>query len=185
MSRIGKNPIKVISGVTVIINGSAVSVVGPKGTLSLILHPAIEAILEQETIIVRPKTSDEKVGGIGALWGMSRALVQNLVTGVTVGFEKKLEVQGVGYRAEVKGKSLVLMVGYSHPVEIPAPDGISFAVEKGVITVTGIDKYLVGETAAIIRKTRKPEPYKGKGIRYVGEYVRRKVGKVVGGTESK
>jgi len=185
MSRIGKNPIKVTAGVTVTINGNVVSVVGPKGTLNLTLHPAIEAVLEQEQIIVRPKSADEKVGGIGALWGMSRALVQNLVTGVTIGFEKKLEVQGVGYRAEVKGKTLVLMVGYSHPVEIPAPDGIGFAVEKGVITVAGIDKYLVGETAAIIRKTRKPEPYKGKGIRYVGEHVRRKVGKVVGGTDSK
>jgi large subunit ribosomal protein L6 len=185
MSRIGKNPIKVIAGVTVTINNGAVSVVGPKGTLSLVLHPAIDAVLEQDQIIIRPKTSDEKVGGIGALWGMTRALVQNLVTGVTTGFEKKLEVQGVGYRAEVKGKTLVLMVGYSHPVEIPAPDGISFVVEKNVIKVIGIDKYLVGETAAIIRKTRKPEPYKGKGIRYAGEYVRRKVGKVVGGTESK
>ena len=109
-------------------------------SITLTLHPAIEAVLENDTVIVRPKTSDEKVGGIGALWGMSRALVQNLVTGVTTGFEKKLEVQGVGYRAEVKGKTLVLMVGYSHPVESPAPDGIGFAVEKGVITVTGIDK---------------------------------------------
>jgi large subunit ribosomal protein L6 len=149
------------------------------------MHPAIEAELVNEEIIVQPKKSEEKLGGIGALWGMTRALMQNLITGVTVGFEKKLEIQGVGYRAEVKGKTLVLMVGYSHPVEIPAPDGISFVVEKGIITVSGIDKYLVGETAARIHKTRKPEPYKGKGIRYVGEYVRRKVGKVVGGTESK
>lgn len=185
MSRIGKNPIQIPKGVTVTIDGSHVAVTGPKGSLELKMHSAIQAELINETVQIKPKGSEEKLGGIGALWGMSRALVQNLVTGVTSGFEKKLEVQGVGYRAEVKGKTLVLTVGYSHPVEIPAPDGIGFMVEKGIITVTGIDKYLVGETAARIRQVRKPEPYKGKGIRYVGEYVRRKVGKVVGGTDSK
>lgn len=149
------------------------------------MHNFIAAEILDNTIVLKPKTEYGEEGGIGALWGTNQALIQNLVTGVTAGFEKKLELRGVGYRAEVKGKTLVLIVGYSHPVEISAPDGIAFSVDKGIITVSGIDKYLVGETAARIRKVRKPEPYKGKGVRYVGEFVRHKVGKVVGGTDSK
>jgi large subunit ribosomal protein L6 len=185
MSRIGKNPITVPQGVTVTINGSDVNVTGPKGSLKITMHVAMAAVLENNQVSVKPLTTDEKIGRISALWGLTRALIQNLIIGVTQGFEKKLELHGVGYRAELKGQDLVLNVGYSHPVEIKAPEGIVFAVEKGIITVSGIDKYLVGETSASIRRVRKPEPYKGKGIRYVGEYVRRKEGKVVGATDSK
>jgi len=185
MSRIGKNPIVVPQGVTVTINGSDVNVTGPKGSLKMTMHVTMAAVLENNQISVKPLATAEKVGGISALWGMTRALMQNLIVGVTQGYEKKLEMHGVGYRAELKGKNLVLNVGYSHPVEIEAPEGIAFVVEKGIITVSGIDKYLVGETSASIRRVRKPEPYKGKGIRYVGEYVRRKEGKVVGATDSK
>lgn len=185
MSRIGKNPIQIPQGVTVSFNGANVSVTGPKGTLSLEVHPVIAVEQQESLIVVKPKQGKEQAKGAGALWGMTRALIQNLISGVTQGFEKKLELQGVGYRAELKGQTLVLHVSFSHPVEIVAPQGISFSVEKNIITVSGIDKYLVGETAARIRRVRKPEPYKGKGIRYVGEHVRRKEGKVAGGSESK
>lgn len=185
MSRIGKNPIVIPQGVTATINGSDVNVTGPKGSLKMTMHVAMAAVVEGDKISVKPLATSEKIGGIGALWGMTRALIQNLVVGVTQGYEKKLELHGVGYRAELKGKNLVLNVGYSHPVEIEAPEGIVFAVDKGIISVSGIDKYMVGETSASIRRVRKPEPYKGKGIRYVGEFVRRKEGKVVGATDSK
>ncbi len=184
MSRIGKNPIQIPQGVTVTINESLVTVNGPKGTLNMKVHPVISVAMEGSEVVVKPKEGKELAKGASALWGMTRALVNNLIVGVTQGYEKKLELQGVGYRAELKGKTLVLSVGFSHPVEIPAPEGISFVVDKNIVTISGIDKYLVGETAARIRKVRKPEPYKGKGIRYVGEHVRRKEGKVVGGSEA-
>ena len=182
MSRIGRQPIPLPGGVTVVIEGQKVSVQGPKGSLELSAHPRITVVQEGGQVVVKPAAGREGAKGVAALWGLTRALIANLVAGVTHGFVKQLELHGVGYRAEVKGTILTLNVGFSHPVEIPAPEGIRFSVDKNVITVSGIDKHLVGETAAKIRRVRPPEPYQGKGIRYVGEYVRRKAGKVVGTT---
>jgi large subunit ribosomal protein L6 len=161
--------------VTVTIEPEAVSVKGPKGELSERVPRDIDVVQEGEELRVSRPTDR---GEHRALHGLVRSLVANMVQGVTVGYEKRLEIQGVGYRAQLKGKNLELAVGYSHPVPIPAPDGIEFEVPQPTrIVVKGIDKQLVGETAAIIRKQRPPEPYKGKGIRYEGEYVARKVGK--------
>ncbi|MFZ2050567.1 MAG: 50S ribosomal protein L6 [Solirubrobacteraceae bacterium] len=175
MSRIGRRPIPVPSGVTVTIEPEAVSVKGPKGELSERVPRDIDVVQEGEELRVSRPTDR---GEHRALHGLVRSLVANMVQGVTQGYEKRLEIQGVGYRAQMKGKNLELAVGYSHPVPIPAPDGIEFEVPQPTrIVVRGIDKQLVGETAAIIRKQRPPEPYKGKGIRYEGEYVARKVGK--------
>ncbi len=163
------------SGVTVTIEPETVSVKGPKGELSERVPRAIEVVQEGEELRVSRPTDR---GDHRALHGLVRSLVANMVQGVTQGYEKRLEIQGVGYRAQMKGKDLELAVGYSHPVPIPAPEGIEFEVPQPTrIVVKGIDKQLVGETAAIIRKQRPPEPYKGKGIRYEGEYVQRKVGK--------
>ena len=177
MSRIGKLPITVPSGVDVAIEGQNVTVKGPKGQLS---HTVAEPITigrnDDGTIeVVRP--NDERQSK--ALHGLSRTLVANMVTGVTTGYEKKLEIVGVGYRVLSKGPAQVeLQLGYSHPVIFDAPEGVTFAVESNTrLTVVGIDKQQVGEVAANIRKLRKPEPYKGKGIRYAGEQIRRKVGK--------
>lgn len=168
-------PIEIPAGVNVEINGSSVKVKGPKGELSHTFPEIISFKREGNTLHVE-RHSEEKFGR--TLHGTARALVHNMVVGTSTGFSKSLEVQGVGYRAEVKGKNLVLNVGYSHPIEMEPAAGISFAVnEKGEITVSGHDKELVGETAARIRKVRPPEPFKGKGIRYVGEYVRHKAGK--------
>ncbi len=162
-------------------DGGQVSVKGPKGELKVAIHPSISVVSDGKSITVAPAAGAKKDSKeVKALWGLSRVLIANLMEGVTKGFEKQLELQGVGYRAELKGKDLVLSVGFSHQVPVAAPAGISFAVEKNIIKITGIDKQLVGETAARIRRIRKPEPYKGKGIRYVGEKVRRKEGKVVG-----
>jgi len=175
MSRIGRQPIAVPSGVTVSIEPEAVIVKGPKGELSERVPRDITVTQEGEQIVVTRPTDR---GEHRALHGLVRSLVANMVQGVTGGFEKRLEIQGVGYRAQLKGKDLELAVGYSHPVSIPAPDGIEFEVPQPTrVVVRGISKQLVGETAAIIRKQRPPEPYKGKGIRYEGEYVQRKVGK--------
>jgi large subunit ribosomal protein L6 len=176
MSRIGRLPITVPSGVDVTIDGQAVTVKGPKGTLShVIAEPiTIERAADGTLSVARP--DDERASR--ALHGLTRTLVANMVTGVTEGFEKKLEIVGVGYRVQAKGSDLEFAVGYSHPVLVKAPDGIAFAVESPTkFSVSGIDKQQVGQVAANIRKIRKPEPYKGKGIRYSGEHVRRKVGK--------
>jgi large subunit ribosomal protein L6 len=168
-------PIEIPSGVDVEINGSAVKVKGPKGELSHTFPSTISFKREGNTLHVE-RHSEEKFGR--TLHGTARALVHNMVVGTTTGFTKTLEVQGVGYRAELKGKTLILHVGYSHPVEVEPAAGITFAVgEKGEIRVSGFDKSLVGETSARIRKVRPPEPFKGKGIRYSGEYVRHKAGK--------
>lgn len=161
------------------VNGQTVTAKGPKGELTLAVHPAIYAEVKDQAIICTVAKNSKQAK---ALWGTTRANVANLVAGVAEGFSKQLELQGVGYRAILKGKDLELQVGFSHPVLVAAPAGIVFAVEKEFITVTGIDKQLVGEMTARIRAVRKPEPYQGKGIRYVGEVVRRKVGKVVGAT---
>jgi large subunit ribosomal protein L6 len=176
MSRIGKLPVTVPSGVDVTIDGRTVTVKGPKGTLS---HTVIEPITverdEAGAVLVK-RPDDERRSK--AMHGLSRTLVNNLVVGVTNGYEKRLEIHGVGYRVALRGTSLEFALGYSHPIVVEAPEGITFAVDTPTrFSVSGIDKQLVGETAANIRKLRKPDPYKGKGVRYAGEVVRRKVGK--------
>lgn len=176
MSRIGKQPITVPAGVDVNVKGSTVKVKGPKGELAH-TFPAVMKIKLEEGVVTVSRPSDEKEHR--ALHGMTRALINNMVVGVSSGFEKDLQIEGVGYRSEMSGKNLVLHVGYSHPVEIVPPNGIEFAVDNRGrdIKVTGFDKQAVGQIAAEIREKRPPEPYKGKGIRYLGEYVRRKAGK--------
>ena len=175
MSRIGKRPIEIPSGVTVSIDPGRVAVAGPLGTLQQQVPQRI-AIEQQDGQIVVTRPTDR--GEDRALHGLTRTLVANMVEGVTKGFEKRLEIQGVGYRAALRGTSLELNVGYSHPVVIEPPQGISFEVPIPTqVVVKGVDKQQVGEIAAEVRKVRPPEPYKGKGIRYEGEYVRRKVGK--------
>ncbi|GIL26763.1 50S ribosomal protein L6 [Actinocatenispora comari] len=175
MSRIGRKPIPVPAGVDVKIDGATVAVKGPKGELSHTLAEPITARLEDGTIYVE-RPNDERRSR--ALHGLSRTLVNNLVVGVTAGYEKVLEIQGTGYRVQAKGQDLEFALGFSHPVVVPAPAGITFSVQKPTqLTVSGIDKQQVGEIAANIRKIRPPEPYKGKGVRYQGENVRRKAGK--------
>ena len=175
MSRIGRKPIPVPAGVNVAIEPELVTVNGPKGELSERIHRDITVAQDGDTLVVTRPTDR---GEHRALHGLTRSLVANMVEGVTSGFEKRLEIQGVGYRAQLKGKDLELALGYSHPVPIKAPDGIEFEVPQPTrIVVRGISKQLVGEIAAQVRKARPPEPYKGKGIRYEGEYVQRKVGK--------
>jgi large subunit ribosomal protein L6 len=176
MSRIGKLPITVPSGVDVTIDGRTVTVKGPKGTLSHTLIDPITVERGDDGSVVVKRPDDER--RTKAFHGLSRTLVNNLIIGVTSGYEKKLEIQGVGYRVALKGSNLEFALGFSHPVVVEPPSGITFAVETPTrFSVSGIDKQLVGETAANIRKIRKPEPYKGKGVRYAGENVRRKVGK--------
>jgi large subunit ribosomal protein L6 len=175
MSRIGKQPIPVPAGVQIAIEPELVTVNGPKGELHERVHRDINVErVDEEIIVTRPTDRGEH----RALHGLTRTLVANMVLGVTDGFEKRLEIQGVGYRAALRGRDLELALGYSHPVSVKAPDGIEFEVPQPTrITVRGASKQQVGEIAAFIRKQRKPEPYKGKGIRYEGEYVARKVGK--------
>jgi large subunit ribosomal protein L6 len=175
MSRIGRRPIEIPDGVTVEIGAGVVSVKGPKGELSQSVSPSMRIEQSNGTLTVE-RPSDR--GEHRALHGLTRTLVANMVEGVTNGFEKRLEIQGVGYRARLQGKALEMTLGFSHPVSISPPDGIEFEVPQPTeVVVRGIDKQLVGETAARVRKQRPPEPYKGKGVRYSGEYVRRKVGK--------
>ncbi len=175
MSRIGKMPISIPSGVDVKIDGSTVTIKGKKGELTRTFQPTMIIKVEGDEIIVTPADDERQTN---AYWGLTRSLLHNMVVGVSEGFEKKLELVGVGYRAALKGSDLELQLGFSHPVLVKAPEGIAFEVpSQNEITVTGVSKEKVGQTAADIRKWRKPEPYKGKGIRYVGEYVRRKAGK--------
>src|ERR1043166_4984532 len=175
MSRMGKTPIPVPAGVSVAIDPELVTVNGPKGELRERIHRDITVAQDGEQLVVTRPTDR---GEHRALHGLTRSLVANMVEGVTTGFSKTLEIQGVGYRAQLKGKDLELALGYSHPVPIKAPDGIEFEVPQPTrVVVRGISKQQVGEIAAFIRKQRPPEPYKGKGIRYEGEYVARKVGK--------
>ncbi len=177
MSRVGKNPITLPTGVTAQVDGQAVTIKGPKGELTVAVHRDIAVVLQDNVLTCAIERSSKQAN---ALWGTMRALLAKAVLGVTEGFTKKLEMQGVGYRATKKGNDIELAIGFSHPVLVKAPEGISFTVEKEIITIEGIDAYMVGQVAANIRKVRPPEPYKGKGIRYVGEKVRRKQGKVVG-----
>jgi len=175
MSRIGRLPIEIPSGVDVQVEPGQVRVKGPKGELSQHVSPDLSIEREDSTLRVKRPTDR---GEHRALHGLTRSLIFNMVEGVTNGFEKQLEIQGVGYRAQLRGKSLELALGYSHPVRVEAPEGIDFEVPAPTqIIVRGIDKQAVGEIAAQIRKLRPPEPYKGKGVRYAGEYVARKVGK--------
>lgn len=175
MSRIGKRPISIPNKVTVAIDGQSVTVKGPKGELSRVLPDEVEVVQEGEQVLVN-RRDDSRVAR--QRHGLSRTLVANMVEGVSQGFQRRLEITGVGYRAQVQGKNLTLNMGYSHPVNIEPPDGIQFAVENNTsVIVTGIDKEIVGNTAARIRAVRAPEPYKGKGIRYAGEVIKRKAGK--------
>jgi len=175
MSRIGRLPISVPSGVEVKIDGQLVSVKGPKGKLELTIAEPIKAELSDGTISV---TRPNDINTVRGLHGLTRTLIDNMIVGVTAGYTKTLEIQGVGYRVVAKGKNLEFALGYSHPIVINAPEGITFTVEKPTLfKVEGIDKQQVGEVAANIRKLRKPDPYKGKGVRYQGEHIRRKVGK--------
>ncbi len=175
MSRIGKKPVALPKGVTASVEGQTVKVKGPKGELSVNLVSEVTASVDDKGIHVTPRKEMERAP---QMWGLSRTLVNNLVTGVTQGFTQKLEIQGVGYRAAVQGKVLNLQLGYSHDVPYAIPPGISIVTEKPTsIAISGIDKQLVGQVAAEIRGWRPPEPYKGKGVRYEGEYVRRKEGK--------
>lgn len=176
MSRVGKKIILIPAGVEVKTEGPKITVKGPKGELSKVLPPEIKAETKDGKITFVPQLETKKTN---ALWGLSRALVFSMVKGVTEGFEKKLEIEGVGYGAELSPKGISLKVGYINQIPIEAPLGIKFSIEKNVITVSGIDKELVGQTASTIRSTKPAEPYKGKGIKYVGEIIRRKVGKRV------
>ncbi|MCR5220042.1 MAG: 50S ribosomal protein L6 [bacterium] len=174
MSRIGKKPIVIPSGVNVVLDGNSFSVEGPKGKLSRVLPEKVGVKVEEEKIVV---AHDPKLFKNSSLQGLVRTLVANMINGVTNGFEKVLEIVGVGYRAEMNGNVLNLSLGYSHPIEFPVPEGIKIEVDKANISVKGADKELVGETAAIIRGFRPPEPYKGKGIKYRDEHIIRKAGK--------
>jgi large subunit ribosomal protein L6 len=176
MSRVGKKPILIPEDVEVKIEGQKVVVKGPKGELSREIQPEIKVEVKENQVFVFPKKETKRTK---ALWGLTRALLANSVKGVKEGYEKKLEIEGLGYKALVEGEELKLLVGFTHPVKIKAPPDIKFLVEKNVITVSGIDKEKVGLIAAKIRKVKPPEPYKGKGIRYQGETVKRKVGKKV------
>jgi len=175
MSRIGRMPVAIPSGVDVTINGREVTVTGPKGKLSLEVAEPIE-VSQRDGVITVTRPNDE--GNVRALHGLSRSLVANMVTGVTEGYRKTLEIVGVGYRVQAKGPNLEFSLGFSHPVTVSPPEGITLRVETPTrLVVEGIDKQQVGEVAANIRKLRKPDPYKGKGLRYSGEHIRRKVGK--------
>jgi len=174
MSRVGKKPILIPENVEVKIEGNKVVVKGPKGELSREVRPEIKVEVKDKEIVVSPQKETKQTQ---AFWGLTRALIANMVKGVTEGFEKKLEIQGIGFRANLEDQDLVLNVGFSHPVRIKAPEGVNFSVEKNIITVSGIDIEKVSQTAAKIRKIKPPEPYKGKGIRYLGEQIRRKLGK--------
>ena len=179
MSRIGKKPIEIPQGVQVRIEGHRVMIKGPKGELSREFRNEMKIEKDDNHIVVSPQDNSREAK---ALWGLTRTLLSNMVAGVSQGYEKKLEIEGIGYRASVEGDSLSLNVGYTHPVKIGAPERITFAVEKNLITVAGINKEDVGETAARIRAARPVEPYKGKGIKYQGEVIRRKLGKKAAGT---
>ena len=198
MSRIGKKTILISEGTEIKIDGQKVFVKGPKGELFIEIHPKIKIEIKDNQIFVSPRmrasvaseasqmnvkhslSSEQEIiknKQVKALWGLTRALLVNMIEGVNKGFEKKLEIQGIGFKAATEGEEIILNLGFSHPVKIKIPQGLNVLVEKNIIIVSGIDKQLVGQFSAIIRKIKPAEPYKGKGVRYLGEYVRRKVGK--------
>ena len=175
MSCVGKKPVPIPAGVTASVAGQVVNVKGPKGALSLVLHDDVEAKVDKSEVKVDPRSDSKRAR---AMWGTYRSLLANVMEGVTKGFERRLEITGVGYRAAVQGKNLQVQLGYSHDIVYPIPEGITIAVPKPTeIVVTGVDGQKVGHVAAEIRAFRKPEPYKGKGVKYAGEYVFRKEGK--------
>lgn len=174
MSKIGKLPVEIVQGVTVDISSNNIKVTGPKGTLSFVIPQNIEVKAEEGEVKVKA-LKDDKI--TWSKWGTVRKIISNMVIGVTNGWQKKLELVGTGYRAEVQGNSINMIVGYSHPIKITAPEGVTFKVEKNVVTVDGIDRQVVGQVAANLRATREPEPYQGKGVKYVDEVIRRKAGK--------
>ena len=176
MSRVGKKPILIPGNVEVKIEGQKVMIKGPKGELQREIRPEIKVEMRGNEIFVSPQIETKRTK---AFWGLTRALIANMIKGVTEGFEKKLQIEGLGFRASIEDENLLLHIGFTHPVKIKTPLGIKFSIEKNIITVSGIDKELVGQIAAKIRKIKPPEPYKGKGIRYLGEVIRRKVGKKV------
>ncbi len=177
MSRVGKKPVVIPSGVEAAISGETFTVKGPKGTLQLPVHPKVTVSVNGNEILVDVAKKEDKKEK--ALWGLFRSLVQNMVDGVAKGFEKKLEVNGVGFKVATSGSKLTMSLGFSHPVEVEVPSDLQVAVEKNIITITGADKQKVGQFAANVRSLKKPEPYKGKGIKYSDEVILRKAGKVV------
>ncbi len=180
MSRIGKKTIEIPENVKIQIDGENIKISGPKGEITKKIRPEIKIEIKDGKVFTFPSPNyASRFKKISALWGLYRSLVNNWVTGVAKGYEKKLEIEGVGYKAAVENKNLVLKVGFTHQVKIECPEGINFSVEKNIITVSGIDKEKVGQLAAVIRKARPAEPYKGKGIKYLGEKIRRKEGKRV------
>lgn len=176
MSRLGKKPIELPGGVTCQVTADQISVSGPKGSLTMPVNPKVKVEVKDNQIFTT--VADPEDQELKSHWGLVASLLTNMVVGVQTGYEKKLEINGVGFKAQLKGQDLELNVGYSHPVLYQTPAGVEIAVEKNVITVTGIDKQLVGQVAAEIRAVKKPEPYKGKGIKYIDEVIRRKAGKV-------
>ena len=175
MSRIGNKAVAIPSGVTANVEGQTVKIKGPKGAMQVVLHDDVSATMDKSTVKLEPRSESKRAR---SMWGTSRTLVNNLISGVTKGFEERLEINGVGFRAAVQGKTLNLQLGFSHDVNFPIPEGIAIATPKPTeIVVTGIDKQKVGHVAAEIRGFRPPEPYKGKGVKYVGEYIFRKEGK--------
>lgn len=175
MSRIGKKPVAIPSGVTVSLNGADLTVKGPKGEMAMSFVPEVTVEQAEDTIAITPANDTKRAR---SMWGMQRTMVSNMFEGVTDGFSRKLEINGVGYRAQMKGSALNLQLGFSHDVDFPVPEGIKIETpDQTTIVISGIDKQKVGETAAKIREYRKPEPYKGKGIKYEGEYIFRKEGK--------
>jgi large subunit ribosomal protein L6 len=178
LSRLGKIPVAVPAGVQVKVDGQKIEIKGSKGTVTRLIHSEIKAEVKDGKVHFSPTTEADNVK---ALWGLNRVLVENMIIGVSQGYRKELEIVGVGYKAELKGKDLQIAVGYSKPKPVKAPKGITFSVDNQTkIIIDGIDKELVGQVASEIRKIRSPEPYKGKGIKYVGEHIRRKAGKVAG-----
>jgi large subunit ribosomal protein L6 len=174
MSRVGKKPIPLPETTKVTFSDGMVTVKGKNGTLTQTVHPAVELQIDAQQINILLKQDDRKGR---ALHGLVRSLVNNMVTGVSKGFERVLEINGIGYRVELKGKSLLFSLGYSHPIDFPLPEGVSATVEKNTIKLTGIDKHLLGQTAARLRSLRSPEPYKGKGVKFAEEHIQRKAGK--------
>jgi large subunit ribosomal protein L6 len=174
MSRVGKKPVEVPDKVELKIAGQKITVKGPKGSLDLEFHVEVDVKQEGQEVLVNAR---KKTKAAKALWGLTRVLISNMIEGVTKGFEKQLELQGVGYRMAVQGKKLNMALGFSHPVEVEIPDGIEAKIEKNILSISGIDKQKVGQFTAAIRSLKKVEPYKGKGFRYVGEIVKKKAGK--------
>jgi len=186
MSRVGKKPILITQGVEVKLEGQRVNVKGSKGELSREIRPEIKVEVKEGKIFVLPKKEEKKkkltsrqAKRTRAFWGLTRALLNEMLKGVTLGFEKKLEIEGLGYKAILEGNDLLLHIGYTNPVKVKAPVGVKFSIEKNIITISGIDKELVGQTAAKIKKLKVPDPYRAKGIKYLGEVIKRKAGKKV------